>query len=1465
MSTLPKVTSKEAEMTSLESHKKIPSKKLPVKNIFSNMQTPVITDPIDPKRISKVFLTNSLSVSSVVKAGLVFFATVGSYYLAKTTGIFSYLKWGTRNSKGVDNSEIMEVKNAKKSLSVKTNLETARQVVTNPLISQTVTARKDRTIKFEEIKVEKFKDLPEVKEKNVKEKRSVGRRSISVQNPIPNQNAIVEKFFELTIDGTNVFSSSSALFLEAPNIPTWLNFLLLNPNPTFKGSYDTPGYAYDITLSGNCAYVADEASGLQIIDISDPSNPIFKSSYDTPDRAMRVALSDSYAYVTDGPSFQIIDISDPSNPTFKGSYDTPDEAIGVAVSGNYAYVVEDWSGLKIIDISDPSNPTFKGSYYIIFDTSREVALSGNYAYVAHTNLGLQIIDITDPSNPTFKGSYDTVGDAWGVAVSGNYAYVAYPSSGLQIIDITDPANPTFKGSYNTPDNAWGVTLSGDYAYVADGGYNYSSGLQIIDVSDPSNPTFKGSYDTPDRAMRVALSNTYAYVADDASGLQIIALNLDKLILSGTPSSLGTYGVDIEACNEAAECATDSFDITVGNNPPTVENQIPDQIVKVNDIFAFSASSVFQDPDGHALTLSSSLQNNNPLPSWLQFSTNYLFGIPTSSEILSLKVTADDNYGGIVTDQFTLTVQNLLPPSISTGVTDKKASKNKLLEFEVDTNKIFTSPESKPLVIEAMQAGKTVLPNWLSVVNLNPELEGTFATTGATKDLVINDKSAYLADNSQGLEIVDISNPKEIEVIGSYATNAALDIAKSGNLVFVADGSNGLKILDVRDPSIPRLRGNYSSGHSANAVTVSGKHALVADGNNGLLVLDVSTPIPTLKSKYDGTALDVKTVDNYAYLAAGISGLEIIDITDPTTPTLKGSYQNAISVNSLAISGNYCYLANDNAGLKILDISNPNLPSVIGSIDTVGIARGVSVSGKEVYVASDSGGIQIIDIKDPTNPTVKSSLDTTGTALKIEKSGNFLYIADGESGMKVVNVGKIKFTGTPTQNDVGTITIELKANDGTNEVTDTFTIKVEENVLEDLELFFTSVAGWVSISVAGTACVCLTGAALILLTSIAVCCKKAKAKKHRARLRENFTDIELEIDDKEYKHKEREIAINESAKAIEKAVDLSDRDEIVKNCAKLTEEAKSIGKELINPGVTATHLANVVRSEQFMHLDRESKLEILKAFEIYTGLALIASATRRQTIYEKVQAELVEQMREVKNITPKNDYEMLFEISCIKEALQIIKSTEKDTFELFKSVFKIQETGELFAGFVKQYRKVTKQWYSKLVSMRYMSYAAQKEKEELDNLQELMPEQGSWQLIYGVVKMLGRIALEGGTSEIREQAYFGKDEKMGLKDYIGYSKGKEKGQRAIRGEVAKVLYRLSQQDSSSKLEDRESQIIAATEALEKRQNVEKDAEVKKVLKRLEKDWDKEERKKRLVVKELTEEVTTSPTQKTPPEL
>ena len=84
---------------------------------------------------------------------------------------------------------------------------------------------------------------------------------------------------------------------------------------------------------------------------------------------------------------------------------------------------------------------------------------------------------------------------------------------------------------------------------------------------PSKPTFKGSYDTPTGAVGVAFFENYVYVTD-GGGLQIIDPHSNKLTLLGTPMSVGTYNVDIKACNEEKECVTDIFDIIVRNSSST---------------------------------------------------------------------------------------------------------------------------------------------------------------------------------------------------------------------------------------------------------------------------------------------------------------------------------------------------------------------------------------------------------------------------------------------------------------------------------------------------------------------------------------------------------------------------------------------------------------------------------------------------------------------------------------------------------------------------------------------------------------------------------------------------------------------------------------------------------------------------------------------------------------------------------
>jgi len=72
---------------------------------------------------------------------------------------------------------------------------------------------------------------------------------------------------------------------------------------------DTPGYPYDIAISGTQACVADNDHGLQVIDISDPTSPTIVGNAPTPGYAYGVAVSQTHAYVAAYDyGIQIIDI-----------------------------------------------------------------------------------------------------------------------------------------------------------------------------------------------------------------------------------------------------------------------------------------------------------------------------------------------------------------------------------------------------------------------------------------------------------------------------------------------------------------------------------------------------------------------------------------------------------------------------------------------------------------------------------------------------------------------------------------------------------------------------------------------------------------------------------------------------------------------------------------------------------------------------------------------------------------------------------------------------------------------------------------------------------------------------------------------------------------------------------------------------------------------------------------------------
>jgi hypothetical protein len=78
---------------------------------------------------------------------------------------------------------------------------------------------------------------------------------------------------------------------------------------------------------------------------------------------------------------------------------------------------------------------------------------------------------------------------------------------------------------------------------------------------------------------------------------------------------------------------------------------------------------------------------------------------------------------------------------------------------------------------------------------------------------------------------------------------------------------------------------------------------------------------------------------------------------------------------VAVSGNYAYVADGSAGLQVIDVSNPTNYVNVGGYNTSGTTYGVAVSGNYAYLADVEWGLLILGPR----PRITSITRAAGTA------------------------------------------------------------------------------------------------------------------------------------------------------------------------------------------------------------------------------------------------------------------------------------------------------------------------------------------------------------------------------------------------------------------------------------------------------------------------------------------------------
>ena len=687
-------------------------------------------------------------------------------------------------------------------------------------------------------------------------------------------------------------------------------------------------------------YLAVAGDGIQLVDVTDPTRPvpagaipdIPESFYATGGAEYTAAfgmVGRTYALGTGGDGFHMLDVTDPTRPVPAGSawdgrdgFDTLDGAHQTAVTespgGPFLALVAGDEGIQILDIVNPSRPVPAGALrygeggidprWVTDMAAYRSPVGRDYLLVADHYAGIHVVDITDPSRPVPVGGAVPAGDGEGLrggcpedhrgenrpgplngvhgvdvytAADGrDYALVAC-DRGIHILDLSAPAAPRLAGAIlNGMNNHTFGAIYWTVIYEPPGGgtyallADYTSGIHIVDVADPHHPAPAGS--VPEGVF-----------------------------------DLITYGWAFSGIMPAGSMPEGVFDLIPG--PPV-------RVVASGD---------------RVLALASGL-------------------------------------GGIhildVTDPHHPTHADFLP-AVGMGL----------------------PPDSFPWYITLFESGKgetyALVDGGEGALVLNTTPQPPVPGGGTAIDMA--GSGGVPAPGGRALALVGIGGT--IHVDGSEGAVGFEPILLPGGGID--------EIVDLTNPYAPLSVGTIPSYGWTGGIDVvhspEGRaYAMAILPAVGLLVVDTADPhMVSIPAAADGLAPDspieiFRPHDGRAYMMVADGGIRIIDVTHPTDPVQVsrisdnlGGFCHLDDVRDISVfesgDGLLYALAAGVDGIQIIDVTDPHRQSSAGGMSwlsggsyTDGVHHTATVrtsDGGVVALAAAAGRIAILDVTDPRNP------------------------------------------------------------------------------------------------------------------------------------------------------------------------------------------------------------------------------------------------------------------------------------------------------------------------------------------------------------------------------------------------------------------------------------------------------------------------------------------------------------------
>ncbi len=872
----------------------------------------------------------------------------------------------------------------------------------------------------------------------------------TVANPIPNQNATEDSAFNFQF-AANTFADvdiGDTFTYSAAGLPAWLTFDA--GTRTFSG---TPANAMSARWRSRSALPT--AAGAFV---EDSFNITVANSNDAPTVANPIpnqnATEDSaFSFAFAANTFADVDIGD----TFTYS------AAGLPAWLTFDAGTRTFSGTpanaNVGTVAITVRATDSGGAFVEDSFNITVANSNDAPTVANP---IPNQNATEDSAFNFQFAANTFAD---VDIGDTFTYSA---AGLPAWLTFDAGTRTFSG---TPANADVGTVAITVRATDSGGAFVEDSFNITVANSNDAPTVANPIPnqnaTEDSAFSFAFAaNTFNDVDAGATLSYTAQLNGGGVLpgwltfdaatrtFSGTPANadVGTVSIDVIADDGNGGTVTDTFTITVANSndAPTVANPIPNQNATEDSAFSFAfAANTFNDVDaGATLSYTAQLNGGGVLPSWLTFdaATRTFSGTPANADVgtVSIDVIADDGNGGTVTDTFTITVANSNDaPTVANPIPNQNATEDSAFSFAFAANTFADVDIGDTFTYSA--AG---LPAWLTFDAGTRTFSGTPANANVgTVAITVRatDSGGAFVEDSFNITVANsndaptVANPipnqnatEDSAFSFAFAANTFADVDIGDTFTYSAAGLPAWLTFDAGTRTFSGTPANANVGTVAITVRATDSGGAFVEDSFNITVANsndaptVANPIPNQNATEDSafnfqfaanTFADVDIGDTFTYSAAGLPAWLTFDAG---TRTFSGTPANA-NVGTVAIT----VRATDIAGAFVEDSFNI---TVANSNDAPTVANPIpNQNATENVPLNFTFSINTFADPDVGNTLSYSAQLAGGGALP---------------GWLSFNALTRTFSGTPANADVGTVGIDVIANDGNGgTVTDTFNITV----------------------------------------------------------------------------------------------------------------------------------------------------------------------------------------------------------------------------------------------------------------------------------------------------------------------------------------------------------------------------------------------------------------------------------------